>query len=262
MSMMVRSTPRRALLAAAAVVTLAAFGFLGARPLSAEAASRGTDGDVVLGVANQPESNPTGVICAPCVYSFIGISTNTIGVGLKGAGTAGGVYGNGNTYGVEGDGGTDGVIGNADTYGVEGSTSTGSGVFGHNSGSTGYGVYGQTGGNGSAVYGQATGVGTGVYGDTTNGTGVLAHSTNGTALWVNGSAHFSQSGIAGGPSGSNHVIVTMSVASTASMILATLQQGGGFYVKYAQPGSGSFTIYLNKAPSAPTKVNVAFIVLN
>src|SRR5438270_5929057 len=49
MSMRVRSTPRRAILAAAAVVTLAVFGFLGARPLSAEAAPGGTDGDVVLG---------------------------------------------------------------------------------------------------------------------------------------------------------------------------------------------------------------------
>jgi hypothetical protein len=231
MCLIVRSTPRRALLAAAAVVVLAALGFLGARPLSAGAAPNGSDGDVVLGLGGQATSGITGVNTTGLV-GLDGISTNANGTGVYGSGSFYGMYGTGST----------------------------AGVFGYNSASTGIGVEGQTGGNGSAVYGQATGPGTGVYGDTTDGTGVLAHSINGTALWVNGSADFSQSGVAVVPSGANHI--TVSGVTTASMILATVQQSGGFYVKYAVAGSGSFTIYINKAPASPTKVNVAFIVLN
>jgi hypothetical protein len=79
---------------------------------------------------------------------------------------------------------------------------------------------------------------------------------------VTGRATFSRSGIAVVPSGSTHVSVTMAGATTSSMILATVQQAGGFYVKYALPASGSFTIFLNKAPTSPTTVKVAYFVLN
>ena len=72
----------------------------------------------------------------------------------------------------------------------------------------------------------------------------------------------SQSGLATVPSGVNHVTVAMPGVTASSMILATVQQAGGFYVKYAVPASGSFTIYINKAPAAPKTVAVAFIVLN
>jgi len=36
----------------------------------------------------------------------------------------------------------------------------------------------------------------------------------------------------------------------------------GFYVKYAIPASGTFTIYINKAPTSSTTVKVAHFVLN
>jgi hypothetical protein len=46
------------------------------------------------------------------------------------------------------------------------------------------------------------------------------------------------------------------------MILATVQQAGGFYVKYAVPAAGSFTIYINKAPTSPAIVKVAYFMLS
>jgi hypothetical protein len=173
--------------------------------------------------------------------------------GLKGCGIVG----------VEGSGSVDGVFAFGNTYGVEGDGAAGgTGVFGHNEGSTGIGVWGQTGGSGSAVYGQATGNGVGVFGDTTSGTGVEARSTTGNALDVIGKAVFSGSGIATVPAGAKNIQVTLSGATTASMILATVQQSGGFYVKYVVPASGSFTIFINKAPTSPATVKVAYFVLN
>ncbi len=97
-------------------------------------------------------------------------------------------------------------------------------------------------------------------GNTNSGIGVLAES-GGTALSVVGKAVFTGSGIAVVPSGSNHVTVAVE-ATAASMVLATVQQGGGFYVKYAIPRSNAITIYINKAPTSPTTVKVAYFVLN
>ncbi len=168
--------------------------------------------------------------------------------GLMGAGTAAGLFG------ITEDSSTG--------YGVEGKTVKGTGVYGHNTGSTGIGVWGQTGGTGSAVYGEATVNGAGVFGDSPAGTGVQARSTTGTALNVLGKAKFSRSGLAFLPSGSNHVTVNMSGATTGSMILATVQQKGPFFVKNVVPATGSFTIYLNKAPAYPNTVIVAYFVLN
>jgi len=208
----------------------------------------------------QSTTGVTGITTSGSI-GLHGASSNAFGTGVEADGFNG-VVGNGSANGVEGFGNNNGVLGESNTYGVQGFTTTGSGVYGHNSGQTGIGVNGSTGGTGSGVYGQATGSGTGVYGDTTDGTGVLAHSTDGTALWVNGAAHFSQSGLAVVPSGSKSVMVTMAGVTAASMILATVQQAGGFYVKYAVPASGSFTIYVNKAPASPTTVKVAYFVLS
>jgi hypothetical protein len=167
-----------------------------------------------------------------------------------------GVWGSGDSYGVRGS--------SPSAYGVYGTTTTGTGVYGENTGSTGVGVEGTTVGSGSAVYGVATGSGIGVNGEATTatGTGVFAHSTSGTALAVTGSAHFSQSGIATVPSAAKSVKVTMVGVTTSSMILATVQQSGGFYVRYAVPAAGSFTIAINKAPVAPMTVKVAYFVLS
>jgi hypothetical protein len=170
------------------------------------------------------------------------------------------------SHGVMGVGTVTGLFGltedSSTGYGVEGQTVKGTGVYGHNTGSTGIGVWGKTGGVGSAVYGEATANGAGVFGDTVNGTGVQARSTNGVALNVLGKAKFSRSGLAFVPSGTNHVTVNMSGATTGSMILATVQQRGGFFVKNVVPASGSFTIYINKAPASPKTCIIAYFVLN
>ncbi|HEX9377451.1 MAG TPA: hypothetical protein VGB19_14595 [Actinomycetota bacterium] len=170
------------------------------------------------------------------------------------------------TYGLGGAGLTGGVLGITEDrstgYGVEGRTVKGTGVYGHNTGSTGIGVWGQTGGVGSGVFGEATTNGVGVFGDSASGTGVQARSATGPALNVIGKARFSRSGLAFLPSGSNHVTVNMSGATTGSMILATVQQQGAFFVKNVVPATGSFTIYLNKAPASGYTVIVAYFVLN
>ncbi len=45
------------------------------------------------------------------------------------------------------------------------------------------------------------------------------------------------------------------------MVMAMVQQTGGFYVKAAVPAAGSFEIYINKAPVSPATVKVAYLVL-
>jgi hypothetical protein len=175
-------------------------------------------------------------------------------------------------FGLANNSGGSGVYGENDGtgYGTSGRAITGTGVFGEgltgvrgNSLGAADGVDG-TANNSccSAVYGQNSGTGNGVAGRADSGTGVLAASTGGIALKVTGKATFSTSGVAVVPTGSTHVKVTMAGATTSSMILATVQQAGGFYVKYALPASGSFTIFLNKAPTSPTTVKVAYFVLN
>lgn len=164
--------------------------------------------------------------------------------------------------GVEGRGSVIGVIGDGPTYGVSGTTKTGTGVYGSNSGSTGIGVKGETGGTGSAVYGNATANGVGVFGDTTNGIGVEAKSTNGPALLVQGKAQFSRSGIAYVPAPGNRYKVNLAGTNAQTMVLATVQQGGGYFVKSVVPTSGSFTIFINKDVQSNHVVKVAYFVLN
>jgi hypothetical protein len=162
----------------------------------------------------------------------IGVVATSGGIGVRGSGASYGLYGTGNY----------GAVGVGTSYGVYGSTTsaTGSGVYGLNSGTSG------------TAYG--------VRGTANNATGVLAESTAGTALRVSGKAIFSRSGIVSVPAGAKSVQVTMSGVTTTSMILATVQQSGAFYVKSAVPSSGSFTININKAPGSP--VAVAYFVLN
>jgi hypothetical protein len=109
---------------------------------------------------------------------------------------------------------------------------------------------------------QSAGTGPAIVGSSNNGIGVQASTTNGTAFQVVGKAVFSRSGIATVNSGSKSVQVTLSGVTVFSMILATVQQSGGFYVKFVVPVSGSFTITINKAPTSPDTVKVAYFVLN
>jgi hypothetical protein len=156
-----------------------------------------------------------------------------------------------------------GVTGSGTLNGVIGLTDTGTGVFGVNTGLTGIGVEGETDGTGSGVYGDAPTQGVGVFGDTQDGIGMEARATGtGTALKVVGKATFSRSGLASVPAGAKQVKVTMAGVTKASMILATVQQSGGFSVVDAVPAAGSFTIAINKAPVSGTTVKVAFMVLN
>jgi hypothetical protein len=144
---------------------------------------------------------------------------------------------------------------------VHGTTSTGSGVYGENTGSTGIGVEGKTDGAGSAVYGQATTNGVGLYGVSVAGTGVSANSTNGTALRVNGKATFSRSGIATVAAGTSSVNVSLPGMTASSLVIATAQQNVSVFVKAAVPAVGSFKLVLNgNAPVGGLKV--AYFVLN
>jgi hypothetical protein len=121
-----------------------------------------------------------------------------------------------------------------------------------------YGLYGRAPLHG--VFGQAT---------SSSGAGVEAAGTGGgIALKVTGLSQFtgktkfSRSGLATVPSGAKKITVNMSGVTTSSMVLAHVQQSGGFFVQYVVPASGSFSIFINKAPVSPNVVKVAFFVMN
>jgi hypothetical protein len=114
----------------------------------------------------------------------------------------------------------------------------------------------------SGVYGQNDGTGFGVAGRADTGTGVLAASTNGTALKMSGRAKFSTAGIAVIASGQKKLTVTLAGVTATDFVLATVQGSGAFYVKNASAGSGQFTININKAPTAPATVKVAYFVIS
>jgi hypothetical protein len=151
------------------------------------------------------------------------------------------------------------VFGRGNSVGVEGRTGTG--VIGANKGSTGIGVYGQTGGTGSAVFGNATTNGAGVFGKSQSGTALRGDSTNGTALQVNAKAKFSRSGITTVAAGTASKTVSHAGVTTASMVVATAQQNVNVFVKAAVPSGGSFKLWLtSNAPVGGLKV--AYFVLN
>ncbi|HEX2754021.1 MAG TPA: hypothetical protein VHM48_01085 [Candidatus Limnocylindrales bacterium] len=168
------------------------------------------------------------------------------------------------------------------TYG-EANGTNGTGVWGYSAASTGTGVYGESsigvwGFGGWGVFGasDATGTGvygfsgstvpaapahTGVFGYSDSGYGVYARALTGTALYVNGKARFSRSGVISITSGHRSITKTLSGVTASSMIIAMAQNlVTGVFVQAAIPGSGKFTIYLNKTVTATTKV--AWFVIN
>jgi hypothetical protein len=189
-------------------------------------------------------------------------------IGVYGSGTSRGVHAAGGTYGVlasgdsagvRGDGGNFGVIGNGRAQGVRGSGGE-EGVYGIGSSN---GVFGETSdAGGSGVYGQNNATGYGVAGRAWGGTGVLADSANGTALKVSGRAKFSTAGTAVVASGQKKVTVTLAGVTPTDFVLATVQGAGPFFVKNASAGSRQFTIFINKAPTAPATVKVAYFVIS
>jgi hypothetical protein len=230
----------RGTIAAASVAVMAAVIVFGGTNAIA------TQGSAVIAGVQNTETDTTEVQNTNGTYCDT-LSDASANDGLWACGPSYGVYGRGDSIGVRGIGTEFGLYGTGG-YGVYGGGST-------------YGMYGSTSSTtGSGVVGVNYATGSGVQGVADQGTGVLAKSSSGTALRVNGKAVFSRSGLVSVPSGAKSVQVTMSGVTTTSMILATVQQSGAFYVKSAVPASGSFTININKAPSSP--VAVAYFVLN
>jgi hypothetical protein len=141
--------------------------------------------------------------------------------------------------------------------GGQGSSVTNSrtGVHGVSDSGSDSAVWGEAIGGGPGVKGTA-GPGTGVTGSSTGGVGVLASGK--TALKVQGPAVFSRSGrltIKAGQSTAKKSGISL---SAATLVLATIQGNvAGVFVQgvtIVTGASGSFTIHLNKAAPASTKV--------
>jgi len=284
--------PRRELLAGAAAV----LGVVTAETLGHAAPAQATQGSaVLLGQDNTGATARTGifdtggesaVLADPATHAgVIGqASGNGHGVQGSGAGSGSGVAGSGgggggagvtgtggaNGTGVigNGDGFGSGVVGNAgggDAHGVQGfGSGTGSGLVG-TGGASGPGMVGSGKGNGAGVVGIGAGSGAGVEGiGGAKGVGVLAESSaGGTALQTTGRAVFSRSGVLTVAAGSSKVTKTGVALTSASLVLATLQQDvAGVWVRSAVPNvtAKSFTVHLSKAVSATAKV--AWFVVN
>ena len=247
------------------------------------AASNGNP--IIMGQGNQSTSSTfINDSSGDTTFSALATSSGTAlegdaadGTGVAGSSSAG--------TGVSGVSGSSAAHASA-VYGEITSTSPGAfsaGVRGQNDGTggNGIGVYGSHAGPGWGVYGtsvsgvgvvgsSATGVSgmgtTGVHGTTNSkaGMGVLAENTaGGQALKVNGVAAFSRSGVATVPAGHSTVSKSLPLG-TASFVLATIQGNvtglavQGVTIVTGSPGS--FTIHLNKAAAAKTKV--AWFVVN
>jgi hypothetical protein len=239
-----------------------------------------------IGVAGKGSGNGAGVQAegagtGPGVYGLGGPNGNDLndaGAGVRGTGGGGGpgvsgqggpdkgvgVHGTGGgqyATGVQGDGGASGIgvagtggpgNGNVGVCGT-GNLDNGIGVWGIGQGA-GAGVLG-TGFHGPAVHGRA---------DFADAIGMLAENTaGGVALKATGPASFSRSGVLTVPAGKSTVTKTGVALTSASLVLATLQQDrAGVWVRSAVPdvAASSFTIHLSKAVSSSTKV--AWFVLN
>ncbi len=139
--------------------------------------------------------------------------------------------------------------------GVAGVSSNGNGAYGFTFSPIASGVYGENNYGGYGVAGRATNGGVAVLADNADGTGV--------ALRTTGKLQFqNRSGIVKIASGQKFVTVTLTGVTATSMVTATVQQTGGFFVQAAVPAAGSFKIYINKAPVSPATVKVAYLVPN
>ena len=234
----------------------------------------------VLGLGSSGSSGVRGQ--SDSGYGVFGISTSSVGVsGQTSTSSLAAVLGTnlGGGHGVEGTSTTgDGVVGNTDMSG-SGNGVRGNGPIGVNGNGTSYGVFsvGGTAGvhgegtegvqgastslAGVGVHGSAGGSGTGVWGEAlgTTAVGVKANGLVGgsTALQVNGKAVFSRSGILTVPMGSDQATQTGVDLTSASLVLATMQDDrAGNFVRAAVPSvsTSSFTVLLNKKVTSPTKV--------
>jgi hypothetical protein len=220
--------------------------------------------------------------------------------GLSSAPGAGDVAGHGTgVIGATGDG-TDISAGTNQTgvYGFADDSNAAAGVWGdtiQGTGVVGTGAWGVYGGGDIGVVGDVEGASTGVYGfagDQTivvppastavagvagvnGGVGVRGHVSSGTgigvwassasvtqtALLVQGKIKLSRSGRVSVGSTSSSRKVTMVGVTTSSYVVATMQTNvSGLYVRAVVPTTGSFTIYLSKAPGKT--VYVGYVVVN
>ena len=203
-----------------------------------------------------------GVQCTPGgQYGFVGCGTDagvvgfgeTVGVRAYGRyavsaiGSVAGVYGAG-PVGVQGYGSTD------EAFGVYGTGSTGVYGYGGEDGMLGEGATGVRGsGSSTGVYG---------YGRSTGVWAVSGTQMTGVGLRVDGRSVFHTAGTVVVPSGKKSVTVTLVGVSATDFVLATVQGSGAFFVKGAVAASGQFSVWLNKAPVAPTTVTVAYFVIS
>ncbi len=244
--MLTRSTlGRGAALVALAVSAVAIAGTPGA------VATQGQP--VIAGVVNEETSSTnfcrshSTFPCASYASGAVGAETNETGGDAVSAYSASGT----------------GVWGSGLTAGVEGVASAGgTGVFGHNAGTTGIGVWGRTDGVGSAVYGQATAGGVAVNGDSVSGTGVRAKSSSGKALEVFGKATFSRSGTATVAAGKSSAVVSSVDLSAKSLVLVTPQKNvAGVYVQAAVPNVTAKTVTVNLNKAVPASYPVAWMII-
>ena len=160
--------------------------------------------------------------------------------------------------------------------GVIGTSSDGDGVYGEGLfGLDGYGaigVYGETGAPGGAgMHAVADNTATALYAFAGSGTVgapppntaiyAAAGDPTATALQVNGKVKLSRSGRKPIGKTATSLKVVMAGVTTSSYVVATLQTSvTSCYVRAVVPASGSFTIYLSKAPGKT--VYVGYIVVN
>jgi hypothetical protein len=261
---------------------------LGATALTAAAALErpvtvlaGTDGDVVLGDANETLATTSISVAGEATV----VSLSGEGHGLESLSQDGvaviGISGVGKPYPTSIDPST-GVYGlSLDGMGVYGGSNAGPGVYGATNGSgvaavtgqgnQGTGVHGWTGDyeqrdttpNGVGVYGSATQTGTGVSARTHQGTALLATSgdpMSGYAIRASGRVRFDKcAGVASIGSGKRSVVITPGVRlGPTSAVVATLQgnAGGSTTVQRVAIDTTNhrFTIYLTANSTTTVKV--------
>jgi hypothetical protein len=190
---------------------------------------------------------------------------NGPGIAGLGAGLGAGLSGTGGPDGGPGVAGLGaglgaGLSGTGGPDGGPGVTGTGSGI---EFGIQGFG--GRADGGGGGVLGESSS-GTGVHGKSAaaGAAGVLAENTSGgPALRVAGPAVFGRSGVMTVGAGSSSVTKRKVALTTASLVLATLQDDvPGVWVRSAVPNvdGHSFTVHLSATVKASTKV--AWFVVN
>jgi hypothetical protein len=241
---------RRGVMWRAGLATAAGVGVLSV--LDQQRAEAATGGNFILGNANNANSttelHPTAASNSSPLFqvngsALSGTSTTMFvngpgggaGLGVSGASTATTV---GLAINGTGSGSATGVFGGSSSgTGIQGSSGSGVGVRGSSSSSTG------------------------VYGTSSSGIGVRAVSTTGAALHVTGRAHFSRSGAASVGQGHKTRVVNVAGVTASSLVLVTMQTTAtGVFLAGAVPGSGKFTVKLNK--NAPTNMKFSWFVLN